>query len=494
MLAVLAARPHVPAPEDEPEPGHAPPLTAPKRPAPAPLDEPEPGHVPVAPMKRPPPAPPPRAVPQGPVPWPTRPDEILPDQSVGHGASVPGSTAPPPPPGPAAPVALGPAVVPASGPHPRRTTFDLWLDGRVLVDRDLSGEARLRWLLAGLDHRPTEWLRLYGAVELESGTTFGLEQLHVGLTPDPAIGLRAGLLLLPLGITNLHHNPTTYLTVDRPLTDLLIIPTTWRELGVELFGELGGALRYQLQLVSGLDATGFAAQAPLAGGRGNGRTVAMHDPAFVGRLELAVGGLTVGGSGYYGAADAGHPELDGVRVGVGEGDVSFRGAGFELRAQFAELFIVDSWKVNDYLGLLGQDAVPARGRGLYALVGYDLLQLADPPTTQALVVFAGYENVNPRSRMSVYNYNPPTITGPGELSPAAPSSAKSIVRGGFCYRPLSWLAVKGDIQYALAGTTAMPVTPTPAMGAPGTPVPLSDDLAAASRARTLFGLALALAF
>jgi hypothetical protein len=390
------------------------------------------------------------------------------------------------------------APVPAAGAPARRraryTTYDLWLDGRLLLDRDLSAEARLRWLYAGLDHRPTEWLRIYGSVELESGTTFGFEQLHVGLTPHRAIGLRAGLLLLPLGIVNLHHDPTSYLTVDRPLTDLVIIPTTWRELGVELFGEPAPGFRYQLQVVSGLDATGFAAQAPLAGGRGNGRTVALHDAAFVGRLELAAGGLTVGGGGYYGAADAGHPELDGVRVGVAEGDVAFRGGGFELRGQFAQLFVVNSWKVNDYLGLLGQDAVPARGRGFYAQAGYDVLQLSSSPTTQQLLFFAGYENVNPRSRMSAYNYNPPAITGPGELSPAGPSVAKSLVRGGFSYRPWPWLAVKGDIQYALAGTSATPVTPTPTPGAPGTPVPLSDDLAAATRARTLVGLALALAF
>jgi hypothetical protein len=384
-------------------------------------------------------------------------------------------------------------IVPAP-PQPRRTSFDFWLDGRVLFDRGGSAEGGLRWLVAGLDHRPTDWIRLYGAVELESATTFGLEQVHIGLSPNRLFGVRAGLLLLPLGIINLHHRPTSYLTVDRPLTDLVIIPTTWRELGAEIFGELAPGFRYQLQVVSGLDATGFSAAAPLAGGRGNGRSLPIHAPAFVGRLELAIAGLTVGGGGYYGAADAGHPELYGVRVGVGEGDVAFRGGGFELRGQFAEVFIVDSWKVNDYLGLIGQDAVPARGRGFYAQAGYDLLHLDGGQSTQELVLFAGYENVNPRSRMSSFNYNPPTITGPGELSPAAPSVASSLLRGGFCYRPWPWLAVKGDIQYALRGNTAMPVTPTPLTGALGVPVSLSDDLLAASRARTLVGLSLAMAF
>ena len=275
---------------------------------------------------------------------------------------------------------------------------------------------------------------------------------------------------------------------------MLIIPTTWRELGVEIFGELAPGLTYQLQVVSGLDAAKFSAPAPLAGGRGNGRTLAIHNAAFAGRLAYTIEGFTLGGGGYYGGADAGHPELAGVRAGVAEGDVSFRRGGFELRAELAELFIVNSWKVNDYLGLLGQDAVPARGRGVYAQAGYDILRLLEEGSGQELVFFAGYENVNPRSRMSEFNYNPPTITGPGELPPSAPSPARSLLRGGFCYRPWPSVALKGDIQYALSGATALPVTPVPVAGAPGTPTALPDDLAAASRARTLVGFSLALAF
>ncbi len=455
-----------------------------------------------------------RPVPTGPVPWPTSVDEIIPDTPpLGAGTAParppaparPSGAQPPPGPTPSSgaprPVAAPPPLPPApatpaeaKAPKPRRTTFDFWLDGQLLFDRDFTGDARLRWLLAGLDHRPTDWVRFYGAVELESGTRFGLEQLHLGMMPHRLFGVRAGLLLLALGIINLHHQPTTYLTVDRPLTDLLIIPTTWRELGAEIFGELAPGLRYQLQMVSGLDAAGFSAAAPLAGGRGNGRSLAVHEPAFVGRLELGVSGFTVGGGGYYGGAAAGHPELVGVRVGLAEGDLAFRGGGFELRAEFAEFFIVNSWRVNDYLGLLGQDAVPARGRGVYAQAGYDVLRLEETPGGQELVFFAGYENVNPRSRMSDFNYNPPAITGPGELPPSAPSAARSLVRGGFCYRPWPWVAFKGDIQYALSGSTALPVTPLPLAGAPGTPTALPDDLAAASRARTLVGFSLALAF
>ena len=57
------------------------------------------------------------------------------------------------------------------------------------------------------------------------------------LTPRSACA--AGLLIMPLGLGNLSPEPTSYLTVDRPLTDQLIVPSVWRELGVGIFGEVG---------------------------------------------------------------------------------------------------------------------------------------------------------------------------------------------------------------------------------------------------------------
>ena len=212
-------------------------------------------------------------------------------------------------------------------------------------------------------------------------------------------------------------------------------------------------MRYQLDVVRGLDGAGFSAQAPLAGGRGNGFGGGTTGAAVAARLELfgASDGFAMGGSGYYGSASGGQPALDGVTVGIVEGDVRFRGGGFDLRAEFAQFFIFDSYRVNDYLGLLGQDAVPKAGRGGYVQVGYDVLRLGDADTKQELLFFGGYENVNPRSAMSPYNYNPPTITGPGETPPNAPSPSRSFVRGGIVYRPLPELAFKVDVQIALDG-------------------------------------------
>jgi len=202
----------------------------------------------------------------------------------------------------------------------------------------------------------------------------------------------------------------------------------------------------------------------------------------------------LGGSGYYGSASGGQPRLDTVRVGIVEGDVRFRGGGFDLRAEYAQVFIFNSYLVNDHLGLLGQDAIPRIGRGGYVQAGYDVLRLAGADIKQELLFFAGYESVNPRSAMSNYNYNPAAITPSGQLAPNDPSPARSFVRGGIVYRPLPALAFKVDLQVALDGEGPSPTPPITLAGAPGTPRPLDPDLAAAVRGATRVGLGAGFAF
>jgi hypothetical protein len=309
---------------------------------------------------------------------------------------------------------------------------------------------KLRRAVFAAGHRFSDWLDTYGAVEIEDGASVGVEQAVLEVQPDRRFGARAGLLLVPLGIINQLNDPATYLTVDRPLTDQLIIPTTWRELGAGVFGDVAERVAYQGYVTAGLDGAGLSADAPLRGAGGNGRDVGLHDVAVSGRLDVtAVAGLDVGAGGYYGGATGGHPQLAVVRVGLAEADARYRGFGFDLRAEYAYLSIVDSWKVNDYLGLTGAADVPARGRGYYLQAGYDLFHLLWPAGGQELIAFAGYENVNPRSSMSPYNNNPPAITPANQPLPNAPSDPRPYARGGLAYRPRAEVAIKSDLQIAL---------------------------------------------
>ena len=66
-----------------------------------------------------------------------------------------------------------------------------------------------------------------------------VEFAYVDYLWRPELGLRAGLLLVPMGFLNELHEPTVFLGARRPGVETAIIPTTWRENGLGVFGEAG---------------------------------------------------------------------------------------------------------------------------------------------------------------------------------------------------------------------------------------------------------------
>ena len=79
-------------------------------------------------------------------------------------------------------------------------------------------------------------LLLNTEIEIEHVDEVFLEFAYLDYRFSDAIGARAGLLLAPLGLINELHEPPVFLGTSRPLTESVIIPTTWRENGIGVFG------------------------------------------------------------------------------------------------------------------------------------------------------------------------------------------------------------------------------------------------------------------
>jgi hypothetical protein len=47
-----------------------------------------------------------------------------------------------------------------------------------------------------------------------------------------------GLFIPRIGITNENHLPTTFNSNDRPFVEQFVIPATWRELGISVYGQI----------------------------------------------------------------------------------------------------------------------------------------------------------------------------------------------------------------------------------------------------------------
>ena len=88
-----------------------------------------------------------------------------------------------------------------------------------------------------LEHALVEGLEEAGELELE--------QAYVDFLLSRGFNVRAGMLLMPVGIINERHEPPIYYGVERPFVDTVIVPTTWFEVGAGVHGEIGRGWRYR---------------------------------------------------------------------------------------------------------------------------------------------------------------------------------------------------------------------------------------------------------
>ncbi len=256
-----------------------------------------------------------------------------------------------------------------------------------------------------VSHSFSDRLRFVGELELEHAFVEGLEeageveleQAYIDVLLRPSFNVRAGMLLVPVGIINERHEPPVFYGVERPFVDTVIVPTTWFDVGAGVHGRIGSSVSYRAYVMAPLDATEFTADEGLRGGIQKGSEANVRNAAMTGRVEFTrVRGLTLGLSGWRGDVGFNVPRLD-PSVGVIEIDGRFRRRGYEARAQFARVFIGDAARLNDALTLLTGVApnIAEQLQGFY-LEGSRLFGLR---WGHEVGVFARYEDFDTQYRM-----------------------------------------------------------------------------------------------
>lgn len=257
-----------------------------------------------------------------------------------------------------------------------------------------------------LNHGFSPRIRFVGEIELEhafvegleDGGELELEQAYVDFLLSRRVNVRAGMLLMPVGIINERHEPPVYNGVERPFVDTVIIPSTWFEAGAGIHGELGRGVRYRAYAAAPLNALEFSAEEGLRGGRQHGSRAVVRNVAFTGRVEyLGIRRLTLAASAWSGRSNFAAPRLDtGVRVW--EADARYRPGRFEFRGQWAQVRISDAARLNDAIARTG-GVVPniaSELRGSYVEAAYRIWNQGTP---RDLVGFVRYENFDTQHRM-----------------------------------------------------------------------------------------------
>lgn len=104
-----------------------------------------------------------------------------------------------------------------------------------------------------INHEFSDDIRLVSEIEVEHADEIFLEQAYLEFDLNDYNTAKVGGFLVPVGIMNEHHEPTTFFGVERNPIETQIIPTTWREAGVSFSGDLGDGFSYDVALHSGLD-------------------------------------------------------------------------------------------------------------------------------------------------------------------------------------------------------------------------------------------------
>ena len=274
-------------------------------------------------------------------------------------------------------------------------------------------------------------------IEVEHANEIGVEFAYIDYLAHPALTLRGGLMLVPMGLTNEFHEPTTFLSARRPETESRLLPSTWRENG---FGVVGtaGKFNYRAYVVNGLDATGFSSNG-LRGSRQNGSRARFTDPAFVGRLDMTpIPGVVVGGSFYVGDSSQGQFSVDGrafsLRTAIAEVHGQAQVRGFNFRGLYARSALNNVGLLNRARSLEGDSGVGEVQEGGYFEIGYNLLSQVRPDV--AVTPFYRFESLDTQDRVAQGFSKNPTMD-------------RVFHTLGLSFAPIQNVVVKADYQWVV---------------------------------------------
>jgi hypothetical protein len=257
-----------------------------------------------------------------------------------------------------------------------------------------------------IGHDFTEQLSLRSETEIEhtkieageeEGGEVAIEQAFLEYRILTTFGIRAGILLPPVGITNQYHEPPTFNGVERPMVEQIIIPSTWRESGAGVFGTLADNLGYQLYLVAGLKAEGFTAANGIRGGRQEAMESNPANPSLTGRLDYSpILDLMLGGSFFIGNSAADHDSIDNAPVTVLSADARYSIGALQFKGVLASVSIGDAELINRAFN----NGVADKVLGWYIEGAYDVLPLLARESEQILSAFIRYEKVNTQASVT----------------------------------------------------------------------------------------------
>lgn len=206
--------------------------------------------------------------------------------------------------------------------------------------------------------------------EIGRGGEVALEQFWIEKTFNSTFNLRMGHIIVPIGYTNGNHLPNQFFTVYRPEGENTILPCTWHETGISLWGFLSKKWKYEIQVVPGLDSEMFNRRNWIQGGSASPYEFKVANKlAGVVRLDnYSIKGLRLGLSGYCGQSfknsmqpsqSSKFKDIKGT-VYIGAFDFDYKGHNIISRGYFDYGHLMNSEVISTYNKSLSKYSPSAR--------------------------------------------------------------------------------------------------------------------------------------
>ena len=290
--------------------------------------------------------------------------------------------------------------------------------------------------------------------EVEKGGEVNIEQFWINKAfAGGKFNIKAGEIIVPVGYSNAHHEPNQFFTVYRPEGEATIMPNTWHQVGLSLWGQLKD-WRYEAQLLSGLNSESFTAENFVHYGATSPYEfkVANNYAGAVRIDNYSVKGLRVGLSGYYGYTFRNTLRTPGSKYDDVTGALGIVALDFSLNrwnwivrgnidyAHFSDADEISAYNQANWTHHKYQDGNPHHYSNIgshavaYAIeAGYNVFSQIPKLKDEKLFVFGRYEHYNTMASgtyKSLYQY-----------------TKKYRCAFGVNYSPMKQITIKGEYSY-----------------------------------------------
>ena len=261
--------------------------------------------------------------------------------------------------------------------------------------------------------------------EVEKGGEVELEQFWIQKSFGRWANIKAGHIVVPVGLNNAYHEPLNFFTVYRPEGENTVLPSTWHQTGVSFWGRTKD-WRYELQFLAGLNSDNFTNTGWINKGPGTpveGEIATKYGTAL--RIDnYSIKGLRIGLSGYYGHTignsypnnkDGAESKYKGV-VAIGAIDFTYNDHNWIVRGQADYGYLSDAKQLKYFTNRLNglspyhHSAFVSKNAFAYGIeAGYNIFSQIEKlrQDNQKFYLFGRYEHYNPyasKTKNTAYDY------------------------------------------------------------------------------------------